>query len=85
MSSHTAELQDFQTFLAEKIAVGQFVLSPEEALDEWRQSHPNQTTAAEDLAAIREALDDFAAGDRGIDWRDFDREFRQRHGLRAES
>jgi hypothetical protein len=85
MMSPAAELQDFQSFLSAKIAVGQIVLSPEEALDEWRSAHPNQATAAEDLAAIREALDDFAAGDRGVDWREFDREFRQRHGLQTES
>ncbi len=42
---------------------------------------PGQATNADDLAAVRDALDDFAAGDRGVDWREFDREFRNRQRL----
>ena len=37
----------------------------------------------EDVAAVREALDDIAKGDRGIPFDEFDRDFRKRHNLPA--
>lgn len=37
----------------------------------------------EELAAIQEALDDMAQGDRGVPFEQFDRDFRLRHNLRA--
>jgi len=74
------ELTSFHTFIGERIARGEDSLSPEDVLDLWRDQHPDP--AMEDATeAIREALDDFAAGDRGRPIAEFDREFRQRHGL----
>lgn len=73
------DLRNFHSFLSERI--GKVDMSPEEALDEWRRLHPQTKAADEDLAAIREALDDVASGDRGLPFADFDREFRQRHEL----
>jgi len=35
----------------------------------------------DDVAAIQEALDDLAKGDKGILFEDFHREFRERHHL----
>jgi hypothetical protein len=56
-------------------------LSPEEALDEWRRLHPQMQAFDEEVAAIREALDDLAKGDRGIPFDEFDRDFQKRNNL----
>lgn len=77
------ELHDFQRFLADKLRGDSVDLSPEEALDEWRRLHPQTQAVDEDLAAIQEALDDVANGDRGILFAQFDSEFRKRHNLPA--
>jgi len=50
-------------------------LSPEEELEERRRLHQCEN---EDVAAIREALDDMRNGDRGMPFEEFDREFRKR-------
>ncbi len=75
------ELREFHEFLSDKLAESHPVLSPEEALDEWRAVHPHEEAFAEDVAAVQEALDDMAAGDVGVSPEEFDRQFRQRHGL----
>lgn len=49
------------------------MISPEEVLARWRKQQ-------ETLAAIREGLADIEAG-RTTPLEDFDREFRQRHGI----
>jgi hypothetical protein len=51
----------------------------DEALDKCRPANPGEQT--EEVAAIQEALDDVANGDRGLLFGDFDREFRERHRL----
>ncbi len=84
MSSQTTEeLRAFHRFLTEKVDAQATDQSPEEALDEWRRAHPPADTADEDVAAVREALEDMANGDRGVPFEQFDREFRQRHNLPA--
>jgi hypothetical protein len=77
----TEELRDFHRFVGEKLSNGDDVLSPEQALDEWRQLHPAAAGFEEDLAAIREALDDVAKGDHGMPFDDFDADFHKRHRL----
>jgi hypothetical protein len=77
------ELREFHRFLADKLNGDRIDLSPEEALDEWRRLHPQTQALAEDVTAIREALEDMAKGDRGIPFDQFDRDFRQRHNLPA--
>jgi hypothetical protein len=84
MSSHTTEeLREFHRFLTGKVDAQATDLSPEEALDEWRRINPPAAADDEDLAAVREALDDRANGDRGVPFNEFDREFRRRHNLPA--
>jgi len=75
------ELREFHRFLTDKLRVDGIDLSPEEALDEWRRLHPQTQAFDEEVAAIREALDDMAKGDRGIPFDEFDRDFRKRHNL----
>lgn len=78
------ELHGFHRFLADKLSADNAELSPEEALDEWRRLHPQAQAFEEDVGAIREALLDMAAGDRGILFDEFDRDFRRRHNLPAQ-
>ncbi len=77
------DLRGFHRFLADKLSHDNADLSPEEALDEWRRLHPQAQVFDEDIGAIREALLDMAAGDRGIPFDEFDRDFRKRHNLPA--
>jgi len=76
------ELRDFHRFLSDKLRDNGVDLSPEEALDEWRRLHPPAQALDDEVAAIREALDDMANGDRGIPFDEFDRDFHKRHNLR---
>ena len=76
-----SELIDFHRFLGEKLNHGDALISPEEALDEWRAQHAAEDDEQDDLEAIKEALADFDAGNRGIPFDKFDRNFRSRHGL----
>jgi hypothetical protein len=75
-----SELESFHDFLTQHLPRAP-LLSPEEALDLWRADHPADEDAQETVAALREALSDMEAGDRGRSLDDFDREFRQRHSL----
>ena len=77
------ELRGFHRFLADKLSADNVNLSPEEALDEWRRLHPQTNALDEDVAAVREALEDMAKGDRGIPFDEFDSDFRRRHNLPA--
>jgi hypothetical protein len=76
-----SELSEFHRFLGEKLNHGDTVVSPEEALDEWRAQHATEDDEQDDLEAIKEAIADFDAGDRGIPIEEFDREFCAKHGL----
>ena len=77
------ELRDFHRFLSDQLKSDGIDLSPEEALDEWRRLHPPSQADEEEAAAIQEALDDIAKGDRGILFDQFDRDFRQRPNFPA--
>ncbi len=77
------ELREFHRFLSDKLSADEINLSPEEALDEWRRLHPQTQAFDEEVAAIREALDDMVNGDHGIPFDQFDRDFRKRHNLPA--
>ena len=67
MKSATAnpELRDFHRFVGETLRNGSAHLSPEEALKEWREQHAEPGEFDDDTAAIEEALEDMANGDRG--------------------
>lgn len=45
----------------------------------------NDDAVDEELAAIQEAIDDLEAGDTGIPFEEFDRDFRARHELNHDS
>jgi hypothetical protein len=77
----TSELFEFHQFVAQKLASPDQKLSPEEVLELWREEHPTPEDYANTVAALREAIQAYEAGDRGIPVEEFDREFRARHGL----
>jgi hypothetical protein len=77
------ELRDFHRFLTNKLNADSANVSPEEALDEWRRLNPQQQVLDEDLAAIQEALDEVARGNRGTPFDEFIEDFRKRHNLPA--
>ena len=67
-------IASFHKFVERQLASEAIVLmSPEEALALWREEQ-------ETLAAIREGLEEVAAG-RTKTLEAFDRDFRQRHGI----
>ena len=71
----TTELHVFRDFLNEKLQNGGAGLSPEDALDEFRDLHPDPEE--DDVAAIQAAIDDFERGERGMPLEEFDRQLRQ--------
>jgi hypothetical protein len=52
-------------------------LTPEECLTLYR----TQQASAEDIAAVKEALDAMHRGDVGVPLEEFDRQFRQKNGI----
>jgi len=77
------ELSRFRDFIVEKLTSGDELLTPEEALDLWRLENPVSEEFAETVAALRQSLADVQGGDRGITLEEFDRMFREKHGLRG--
>ena len=83
MSTHvTAELAEFCQFLGQQVALG-VAISPEDALRLWRSNHPHPGAEDDTVAALREALVELDAGERGREFAEFDRELRTRHGYGA--
>ena len=66
MNQQTSDaLREFHEFGGEKLNNGGGDLSPEEVLDRWRLIHPDPDVLSESVSAIRQALADMAAGDKG--------------------
>ena len=80
----TDELREFHQFLGDKLQNGGARLSPEEVLDEWRDSHPSADEMDAEVAAIQEALDDMAKGDHGRPAAEVLAELRSQHGLQKQ-
>lgn len=74
------DLQAFRAFIDEQLANGGAMLTPIEALELWEIQHPTDQERDETLAAIQEGLKDADEG-RVRPFEEFDREFRQKHGL----
>lgn len=76
------ELREFHRFLGAKLENGGADLLPEEALEQWRQLHPEPWDDEEDdVAAIQAALDDVDAGEKGMPFDEFDREMRKKYNI----
>ena len=71
------DLAAFVTFAQSQLRGDGADLSPEDCLALYR----SQSASAEDIAAVREALDAMHRGDVGVPLEEFDREFRKRNGI----
>jgi hypothetical protein len=74
-------LAQFHQFVGEQLETSLDRLSPEEALDLYRQGHPCPDDVENSVAAVEEALADMKAGDRGLPLTEYVREVRTRYGL----
>ncbi len=75
------ELEEFHAYVGERLRTAKERLSPEEVLDEWLLLHPDPQVHEENVKAIKAAIRDMEAGDRGVPFEEFDQEFRQRHNI----
>ncbi len=73
-----SELESFHRFLGDQLAHGGTMMTPEECLELWRERNPSDDRFDDDTQAIREALDDMDAGDRGQPLQEFLADFRAR-------
>jgi hypothetical protein len=76
LPSEMTELRAFHAFLSEKLNNGSADLLPEEALNEWRQLHPEPEDYEDDVAAIQAALDEVDRGEY-MSLEEFDRQMRK--------
>jgi hypothetical protein len=65
----------FHNFLGSLLAERPEQLSPERALAMWREKVPDPEQYEDDVEAVREALADIEAGDTGVPWEEFKRDF----------
>jgi hypothetical protein len=74
------DLAEFHAFIGSQLQTGEADISPEEALEMWRDQCAAKAgdDATDDL---REALDDMAAGDAGLPFEEFNREFRRQNQI----
>jgi hypothetical protein len=75
------DLLSFHQFVTDQLKTGEPTLSPEEAVEVWRLCNRTREEYDEDVAAIREALEDLDAGEKGMPLEQFLDEFRKRHNL----
>jgi hypothetical protein len=80
----SSELQQFYSFLGERLANGGARISPEEALDEWRAENPSKEMLDESIAAIKKALEDMEAGDTGRPAEEVVADLRRKYHLASE-
>ncbi len=74
------DLRAFKGFIDEQLANGGADLTLDEALARWEYENSPEEEKQETIRAIQRGLDDMYAG-RTRPIEEFDREFRQRHGL----
>jgi L-alanine-DL-glutamate epimerase-like enolase superfamily enzyme len=75
------ELRQFHAFVGAQVNAQREGLTPEDVIDLWRDRHPSLDDSSGMVAAVNAALADLDAGHQGVPLDEFDREFRQRHGL----
>ncbi len=71
------DLAAFVSFAQSRLHEQGADLTPEECLTLYR----SQQVSAEDIAAVKEALDEMHRGDVGVPLEEFDRQFRQKNGI----
>ena len=79
------ELECFHQFVEGKLGSASSDLSPEDVLSEWRTTHPLSDDLSESVVAVKQALADMRAGDRGRPAEQVIAELRQRLEASARS
>lgn len=74
------DLRAFIDFASAKLVTDTSDITLDEALNRWEHENETDDEREETIRAIREGLDEMYAG-RGRPFEEFDREFRERHGL----
>jgi hypothetical protein len=78
-----SDLIAFHQFVGERIEQGALQLTPEEVLIEWQMRHDEPDLHARNVAAVRAALCDMEAGDRGIPAEESLRQLRDRLAVKG--
>lgn len=76
------ELRSFGAYITGLIESGKEGVSPEDALMRWRMQNLSPEEFDEEVAAIKEALDDMEAGDKGIPIEQFFAEIDAEYGFK---
>lgn len=63
-TANNEELREFHRFVGEKLKNGGAAMSPEDAVEEWRDQHPD-VEFEDDTEAIQAAYDDMLNGEEG--------------------
>lgn len=72
------DLQQFNQFVRERLRSSDRAhVSLAELMEEWQLQHPMDAQHAENVAAVRAAIDDFKNGDRGRPAGELTRELRE--------
>ena len=86
VKDRASELRAFYDFVGEKLRLSESRLTPESVFDEWQSLHSENDQDEfiddqDDYEAIKESLDAMHAGEPAKSVEDFERDFRERHGL----
>ena len=85
-SDRTSKLHAFYDFVGDKLRRCEPCLTPESVFEEWQSLHSGGdqdefTDDQDDYEAIKESLDAMHAGEPAKSLEQFERDFRERHGL----
>ena len=75
------QLESFNEFVASRIKDAKTDATIDELFDVWRLQNPTPEEHAEDLAAVKAAIEDMENGDRGIPLADHIQEMKDRYNL----
>ena len=84
MPATLEELTRFQDFAAKRLASDESELSMQQLLDLWRIDNPDAEELQESVSSIKEALEDWDQGDRGMPYEDHIRELKAQIGMADE-
>ena len=77
----TQELQSFYEFAEQRLRNGGSDLSLDDLYDQWRACNPTPDQLETDVLAVRAALRDLDAGEKGQPIDEFIGEFERRNGI----
>ena len=81
MATTTQELQSFYQFAERRLRNGGSELSLDDLYGEWRACNPTPEELQTDVLAVRAALHDLDAGEKGQPIEEFVTEFERRNGI----